>query len=366
MPRWFAGFALALLPALAAAQRLPARLSDAQFWGLVEQTSEPGGYFRSDNFVSNEVAYQWVLPELRRTVPAGGVYLGVGPEQNFTYIAALRPRMAFIVDIRRQNMLQHLVYKVLFERAADRAEFLSLLFSRPRPAGLDSTTSVDSLFNAIMIVLPDSVLYRTTLRALRDELTTKRGYALSAEDLAGVEYVFSAFYNQGPLLDYGYPNMGGRGRWPSYAQVMLESDSAGVQRSYLATEASWRVVKALQAGNLIVPVTGNFAGPRALRAVGEYLRGRGASVSAFYLSNVEQYLWRDSLDWRAFYDNVATLPVAEHATFIRSVPTFSGNFGFPQRSRGRAASMLASIPELLREHTNGGIASYFDVIRLSR
>ena len=47
----------------------------------------------------------------------GGVYVGVGPNQNFTYIAAIRPELAFIVDIRRQNLLEHLLFKVLTEKS---------------------------------------------------------------------------------------------------------------------------------------------------------------------------------------------------------------------------------------------------------
>src|SRR5215813_1780819 len=83
-------------------KELPERLSDSEFWSLISEFSEPGGYFRSDNFVSNESAFQHVIPALKRQINPGGVYLGVGPEQNFTYVAALRPKMAFIVDIRRQ------------------------------------------------------------------------------------------------------------------------------------------------------------------------------------------------------------------------------------------------------------------------
>src|SRR5215213_7011443 len=97
--------ALAVLTALslasrAAAQGVPARLPDSTFWRLVNDYSEPWGTFRSENFVSNETSLQWVIPELARRVPSGGVYLGVAPDQNFTYIAALRPSIAFIVDIR--------------------------------------------------------------------------------------------------------------------------------------------------------------------------------------------------------------------------------------------------------------------------
>jgi len=114
---------------------LPSQLSDREFWSIIKNFSEAGGYFRSDNFLSNESGYQSVIPLLRKTVQTGGVYVGVGPEQNFTYIVALEPKMAFVVDIRRQNMLEHLLYKALMELSADRAEFLSRLFCRPQPQG---------------------------------------------------------------------------------------------------------------------------------------------------------------------------------------------------------------------------------------
>ena len=65
------------------------------------------------------------------------MYLGVGPEQNFPYIIALKPGMAIIFDMRRGNLHEHLLYKAMFELSNDRADFLSRLFSRARPAGLD-------------------------------------------------------------------------------------------------------------------------------------------------------------------------------------------------------------------------------------
>src|SRR2546427_12176095 len=108
---------------------------------MIDEFSEPGGLFRSDNFVSNETTYQEVIPELKKHSSPTGVYLGVGPDQNFTYITALRPRMAFIVDIRRQNMIHHLLFKAMVEMSDDRADFLSRLFSRPRPAGLDKSST---------------------------------------------------------------------------------------------------------------------------------------------------------------------------------------------------------------------------------
>jgi len=116
-----------------AADNLPKQLSDRAYWKMVVDFSEPDGFFRSDNFISNETTFQEVIPELKKRVSQNGVYLGVGPDQNFTYIAALRPRMAFIVDIRRQNLILHLMYKAIIEMSDDRADFMSRLFSRPRP-----------------------------------------------------------------------------------------------------------------------------------------------------------------------------------------------------------------------------------------
>jgi hypothetical protein len=63
-------------------------------------------------------------------------------------------------------------------------------------------------------------------------------------------------------------------------------------------------------------VSGDFGGPKALRAIGTWIRSHGGVVNGFYVSNVEQYLYQDGKD-RAFFDNVATLPVDDRSIFIR-------------------------------------------------
>src|SRR5437773_6659022 len=147
--------AVALLLAFAAARSvraaedtLPPQLSDEAFWHLITDYSEAGGFFRFDNFISNEALFQHVLGRVKETTKSGGVYLGVGPDQNFTYIVSLRPRIAFIVDIRRQNMLEHLMYKALIELSEDRGDFLSKLFSRKRPENIGAESTPDELFAA--------------------------------------------------------------------------------------------------------------------------------------------------------------------------------------------------------------------------
>src|SRR6058998_4189852 len=134
------------------AEKLPTELTDEEFWKLSSESSEPDGTFRSDNLLSNESYFQFVIPKLKETTVEERVYMGVGPEQNFTYIAALKPRMAFIVDIRRGNLELQLMYKAIFEMSKDRAEFVSKLFARKQPEGLGPKSTADEIFSAFSYV----------------------------------------------------------------------------------------------------------------------------------------------------------------------------------------------------------------------
>src|SRR2546428_9552655 len=94
--------------------------SPSPFAAQIASLSEPAGYFDTDNLISNERSYLQVLQDLRRRNVRGGAYVGVGPDQNFTYIAEIRPTIAFIVDVRRDNLLLHLLFKALFELSRTR------------------------------------------------------------------------------------------------------------------------------------------------------------------------------------------------------------------------------------------------------
>jgi hypothetical protein len=308
------------LRAVAFGEPLPDRLSDRDYWNLVTTMSEPDGEFRSDNLLSNEIFLQYVIPDLIRGARQNRAYLGVGPEQNFTYIAALKPKLVFIVDIRRGNLHLHLMYKALFELSTDRADFIFKLFSRKRPEGLSSKASAQDIFAALEKVDASETLFKENLKIIQEHLTKKRHLPLSTEDLRGIEFVYSSFSWYGPGLSYW--STGGRGgggrNAPTYWDLMVADDGKGQTRSYLASDESFQVLKDLHEKNLFVPVVGNFSGPKALRAVGKYLKDHDTTVSAFYLSNVEQYLTREGT-WYSFCANVATLPLDSSSTFIRSV-----------------------------------------------
>ena len=320
---------------------LPAQLTDQEFWNLTESLSEPNGSFQSDNLLSNEMVFARMVPDLITRTKPGGVYLGVGPEQNFTYIAAIRPRMAFITDIRRGNLHMHLMYKALFELSKDRAEFVSQLFTKPRPDGLGAGSSATEIMNAYWDVkTSDEATYNANLAAIQSHLTVTHKLPLSAADLAGVASVYRTFYWYGPSMTYSASTaLTSAGNGTTYSALMTQSDANGQGLSYLGSEEKFLFLKDLERRNLIVPVVGDFAGPKALRGVGAYIRDHGATVSAFYLSNVEQYL-RRAQTWPAFCSNVATFPLDDASVFIR--PSGAGMILFNARPVSVASGQTAT------------------------
>src|SRR5215831_10216282 len=173
---------LTIVPLARAAETLPAQLSDQEFWKLSSESSEPDGTFRSDNLLSNELYFQYVIPPLNQTAKAGRVYMGVGPEQNFTYIAATKPKIVFIVDIRRGNLDLQLMYKAIFELSKDRAEFVSRLFSRKQPSGIGPQSTAEEIFTAILNTPSSDEVYTENFKAIQEHLVKKHGFPLSEND----------------------------------------------------------------------------------------------------------------------------------------------------------------------------------------
>ena len=339
---------LLIVAAVATSTQPPPSLTTAEFVRLMTELAEPGGGFHSDNFTSNEAGFPDVAAELASR-PPGGAYLGVGPEQNLSYIVAVRPDIAFIVDIRRQAVIQHLLFKALFELSSTRMEFLARLFSVPKP-DVAADASLEVLWRGIPAagMGANRQRYLTNRAEVEAHLTETRGIELSADDLAALDYVYDAFATLGPAINYaGFQDRLTTGNM-DFLKLSLAADAKGVRRSFLATDASFQYVRAMHQRNLIVPVQGDFGGPKTLRAIGDDLRARGLAVNAFYISNVEQYLFGRSPSryndrnggWENFYANLAALPATASSVLVRA-PSFS-----PLRG-GRSSPALCPIPPFL-------------------
>jgi hypothetical protein len=313
-----------------AADTLPAQYTDAEFWRLINDLSEPGGTFQFENFVSNEASYQNVLPELTKRVKPGGVYVGVAPEQNFTYMSALQSKVGFIIDIRRQNMIELLMYKALFEISPNRADFVSKLFSRKRPAGLTTQSSALQTFAAFENVPADTAVLAQTVQAVKDNLIKQHGFKPVGDDEQKIELILNVLMKAGPGVDYTYASstqLGGP--LPTYFTLMVNSDRAGKRWAYLETEDRYQYIKAMQRKNLIVPLVADFGGPKTLKALAKYLKDHGSTVSVFYISNVEDYL---DGKWASYVENLKALPQDSSTYLIRAIP--------------RATTLLGRIPDV--------------------
>ena len=335
------------------------RLSSVEFSALIRDFSEEGGYFFSDNLISNETPYLTVAGKLRQLGATGGAYVGVGPEQNFTYIAKVRPRIAFILDIRRQAIIQHLMYKALFHLSPTPAEFLSRLLSRPltreAPAADASITEVLAYLSKTPA---GEETYTRGLAAIKRAIQEDFQFPLSQRDQESLEYVFKSFRDEG--LDTAFRLDGwSDGQFPTLGEVILQPDQNGKLGNFLASRDDYDFVRGLHLKNLIVPVVGDFGGKKALAAIANLLRKRDLTVTVFYTSNVEQYLF-ESGSFAAFADNVRKLPITDKSLFIRWVYQ---RYYHPARMAGqRSTSLLQKMSVFLTDFDAGRYPSYVNLI----
>jgi hypothetical protein len=328
----------------------------SQFAAIIARISEDGGYFWNDNFVSNEASYLHPLRKLKELGIEGGVYLGVGPNQNFTYIAKLRPRYAFIIDIRRQNFLEHLFFKAIFHFSRNRSEYLSMLLSRPlRGAGAPGENcTVEDLWQYFRKGDPDAGLYRRNRARVRLFLKEACRVKLSEQDFAAIDKIQGAFYLRGLNIKYDYIPV------PTYGEFLRERDLEGRQQNFLNSPGDFRYLKQLHEENRIIPVVGDFAGAHALREIGKFLKERDEKVQVFYTSNVEQYLVRSN-NWKQFLDNVKELPLDDHAVFIRAY--WSNNVPHPEGITGyRFTQILQWAKPFLKAFGDNRSYDYWTII----
>ena len=335
-----------------------ATITDERFAALVGRISEAGGYFDTDNLISNESGYLKVVDALVRRVGTGGAYVGVGPDQNFSYIAALRPEIAFLTDIRRDNLVHHLLLKALIERAPTRVEFLSGLHGVAPPDDPDAWRGRP--IAEIVAWVDGSGPSADVVDALQTELDAAVGafrIPLTPEDHLTIRRFHRAFIDAGLSLRFTSHGRSPRPYYPTYRQLVLETDIDGDRASYLASEEAYTVVRELHLDNRIVPVVGDMAGTKALREMGEVMREMGVTLAAFYASNVEFYLWQSGT-FRRWVDNLAALPVAPDAVVIRS---YFSNAGRPHPSAVRGYYSVQSL-QPVSTLLDASFTSYWDVV----
>lgn len=303
-------------PSAAPSAKAGAATTAGAFGETVQALSEKGGDFISDNLISNETSYLQTAKALLAR-PEGGVYIGVGPEQNFTYLALTRPKLAIIADIRRDNLLQHLYYRYLFEEAKDRSHFLALLVGRPYDDAKAPPDDADfaTVAKHAEKMPPDTKLQKSTVDAAILRMTNEWGIRLDDKDKESIKKMAQVFFDKQLDLRFELKESSGR-KYPTLRELMGTKDPEGAERSFLATNQAFRLVQTMEREGRVIPVVGDFGGDKAFPAIAEYLKKNDLKVTTFYVSNVEQYLLEPPV-WTKWLRNVEAMPRTDDAIFIR-------------------------------------------------
>ena len=353
---------LAVFMMTAAASRVANASRDHKsFAALSARLSEPGGYFDSDNLISNETSYLHVIGKLREMGISGGVYVGVGPDQSFSYICKIRPKLAIMIDIRRDNLLQHLMFKSLFGRARNRIDYLCELFGKPAPKTKGwETRGVKELADYIDSTASDQKLFDKSLKDVRQDVQ-KYGIPLSQSDLETVAKVQRAFYSAGLDIRYSSYHRPPRSIYPPYRDLLLETDLTGSQQNYFNSEDDFQFLKKLEDQDMIIPVVGDLSGPQAVKAIGQYVAEIKERVSAYYVSNVEFYLQRQGT-FDKFVENLKALPIDSRSVIIRSYFNYYAP-AHPQAEPNHFSTQLMErIEDLIKQCASGECDSYTDIV----
>jgi hypothetical protein len=240
---------------------------------------------------------------------------------------------------------------------------MEILFSRPRPSGLNDRTPATGLLAAFRGAQPNSSRHARDLARVKDVLVRQHRFRLSSDDLARIDHLYNLFFEYGPGINFGTPsNQSYAGM--TFSDLMVATDrqglsGTGMQRSFLATEENYRFVRTMHQRNLVVPLVGDFAGPKAILEVGKYLGSHDTKVDVFYISNVESYL-QGSEGFARFLRNIAGLPLADRSHFIRAVvrPARSSNAPY--------VSVSVRIADVLAAFAQGRLKSREDITAMSR
>lgn len=292
-------------------------LTDEELGPLLTKLSENAGSFPSENYVTNETSLLHVAKLLKDPKLRGRAYVGVGPEQSYTYLALLEPKVAYVVDIRRGNFLEHMIFRGCFEAGATRVEFLSaLLMRRPKgsaEAGVPDGTSFAPLHAAFRGV-PASPALRDEGVARTKAVFDRLHIAHTASDDKTIARIHEAFSTNGLGIKYTMLDSGRA--YPSLGDNFAATDTDSGATSFLGNEDTYQRVRRLVLENRVLPVVGDFGGTHALRAVAEDMRARNVPLGVFYTSNVEQYLF-ESKTHGNFVASVKAMPRDGESRLVR-------------------------------------------------
>ncbi len=232
--------------------------------GLARLPVDPGlGRVPAHYVISDERRHDVYRPYVEGL---GGVFVGVGTDQNYLMAGWVRPELLIVADYDPLVVALHHVYQLVFRHAETPERFRELW----------EDAAAGQVAAWIAQEAPDERAARRWQRAWRASARLVRGkLRRTARDLKA----------------RGVP-------------------------SFLDDRAQYEGLRRLVQQGRVVALHADFTGSRRLRALWRLLREAGLTVRVFYVSNVERYFDYDTGRFRA---NLREAPADERAVLLRTV-----------------------------------------------
>ncbi len=323
--------------------------SPSKYGAILAELSDRETGPAADNFVSNEDSYPRVTSEIARTVPPNTAYLGVGPDQNFTFIAHARPSLAVIVDYRKRNQLLHLLHKALFTLSENRVEYLSLLTARKPQVANDA--SAEGLVTAFTKVEFDRTQLEVASRRITEFLRPLS--ILSDADWPTLQTIHARLAGPGMNARFLALTM-----YPTFGKMIATPSRDNKSAHFLADERLYQVVRNTHRHDAILPLIGDFANGPCLTKLADFLRKSRQEIGLFYISDVEFFLLRAG-KFANYIQNLERLPWARNAQIIR---TSTREINHPERVKGDSSTtIIRPFADFLAHAKSGKIQAIDDL-----
>ena len=148
----------------------------------------------------------------------------------------------------------------------------------------------------------DKAIHDQTLKQMEEHLTKTHGFPMPTDQFRRLASIYEMFYGYGPGITYQNSNRGNA--YPTYWDMQVTDDGQGRNHAYLQTDAAFQAIKRMYEANLIVPVIGNFGGPKAIRAVGAWARAHGGVLYIDEVNLLEDHLVDLLIDVAASGENL--------------------------------------------------------------
>lgn len=333
-----------------------------EFVGLLKDLSlKPTGPESVDNLMTNEDSIASVMDQAASEVPQGTVYLGVGPDQNFSLIAATKPHMALIIDYRKKNQLLHFFHLALIHLSNDRTTYLEKFWARDSQPQPELTLKTPDPSDSQLSSFVKSPFKPDMLKTLQNDVITflSAWEMLTTDDFDNIRRIQARLAGPGPKARFLALKM-----YPEIQSLIQAKTRSGKPGHWLASDDHYQTVRNLVTRYQLLPIVGDWAEKpgtnvkSTFRQLSAWLISKRLQVGCIYISDVEFFLMRGS-HFSKYIANLSRLPLHHEARVVRtSTREIMHNERLPGQS---STTIVRPLADMIHDYHAGKIGKWDDL-----